>query len=330
MGSNPGGSVLESAPKPASLTNALPPKPSTFTTSHLPPQTVNPTPSAPAPTTTPGLDALGSFLEADSRSELEAKKPKTVVVNTPPVSQPATTSNTSIASQSISYKPEKPAKSEKQEGLLDMFVGAFQNIAGGIGNGTEQQTSASTGNNPAQQTPQVSNPQQLTEMDWTKECLILNIVDNPKNEGGMLQKSISFRVCSKTKLPHFQREIFAVRRTNNDFEWFRSQLVLALPYVLVPMLPEKKGAIEEMISSDEGLQVIAHQYQAFLARVTRHPTMAKSEPLRQFLEDTYEDYREKRNQMKLKTTQQLPLYLIHRYQLRKIHKYLNLCQNFKI
>jgi hypothetical protein len=88
VGSNPTSSVLiqdSAPPKPTSLTNALPPKPASvsnalpntsFTTSPLP-QTVNPVPNLSIPSaapTTPGLDALGSFLEADSRGELEAKK----------------------------------------------------------------------------------------------------------------------------------------------------------------------------------------------------------------------------------------------------------------
>jgi uncharacterized coiled-coil DUF342 family protein len=67
-----------------------------------------------------------------------------------------------------------------------------------------------------------------------------------------------------------------------------------VPYILVPLTPEKKGALEELIGSDEGLLVLAHQYQAFLLRVTRHPVLAKSEELRLFLEESAEEYRERR------------------------------------
>jgi len=56
------------------------------------------------------------------------------------------------------------------------------------------------------------------------------------------------------------------------------------------------------VGSDEGLVQLARQFQAFLVRVTRHPIMAHSQSLKFFLEETQEEYRERRKADEAKST----------------------------
>jgi len=71
------------------------------------------------------------------------------------------------------------------------------------------------------------------------------------------------------------------------------------------LVPEKKGAWEELVGSDEGLVQLARQFQAFLVRVTRHPTLARSQSLKLFLEESIEEYRDRRKADEAKTSSSL-------------------------
>lgn len=75
----------------------------------------------------------------------------------------------------------------------------------------------------------------------------------------------------------------SVRRNLSDFDFFHEQLLREFPYILVPPVPEKKGTLASMLSSESDT-LIAYTLQLFLARVTRHPTLAKSNVCREFFE----------------------------------------------
>jgi len=67
-------------------------------------------------------------------------------------------------------------------------------------------------------------------------------VSDPQKQGEGMAAYVSYKVTTQLSqtVPGLEAQVYANIRRFNDFVWLRGQLRDALPYVIVPALPEKQ------------------------------------------------------------------------------------------
>ena len=141
----------------------------------------------------------------------------------------------------------------------------------------------------------------LLELESKKEKLIINISE-PKKEkaGGFFSKSIySYRIVT----PLIEKD---VRRTYNDFEWLREQLLLRYPLRLIPHLIKENYLISEEIVEKGDSEEVAEEKKVkylnhFMNKILQRKIFRTSPLLYEFLEldeEKFKKYKDKLNKMK--------------------------------
>jgi hypothetical protein len=84
-------------------------------------------------------------------------------------------------------------------------------------------------------------------------------VSDPQRQGEGMAAFVSYKVTTQLSqaVPGLEAQVYANIRRFNDFVWLRGQLRDALPYVIVPALPEKqqvRGALRDARRAARGVQ----------------------------------------------------------------------------
>ncbi|CAG8675775.1 24264_t:CDS:10, partial [Racocetra persica] len=116
--------------------------------------------------------------------------------------------------------------------------------------------------------------------------MTITVTDPLKEFDGTKDAFISYLITTKTTLDTFTSPTVNVRRRFQDFVWLHSSLSRDFAACVVPPLPDRHRM--EYITGDrfgpEFVEKRRASLQRFLARLSRHPTLQKSEYFRIFLE----------------------------------------------
>eukprot|EP01125_Pyxidicula_operculata_P017374 TRINITY_DN6081_c0_g1_i1.p1 TRINITY_DN6081_c0_g1~~TRINITY_DN6081_c0_g1_i1.p1 ORF type:complete len:932 (-),score=237.93 TRINITY_DN6081_c0_g1_i1:137-2932(-) len=261
------------------------------------------------------LEALGKFFEQNDNPS-KPKAPTKQPDQPPPLNPKQNTSNTTYVPSNLpAYTPNAPSipqgfdmvpiqssktqsvkstqappEEKKDKGIFGKILESTTTAVSSILPISSSSTPAAPTAGPNTQSKQPSKASEILGKLWTAECFILNIVDTPKSEG-TFQKTVSFRVSSKTKIAHFGKEIMAVTRTTADFSFLHQTLVMTFPFILVPYPPEHKTSF---FDDESELVYVSSEYQTYLSRVTRHPVLAHSEIMKHFLLENDAEFKERR------------------------------------
>ncbi|CAG8635798.1 12179_t:CDS:10, partial [Dentiscutata heterogama] len=136
------------------------------------------------------------------------------------------------------------------------------------------------------------NPDQLSHSNasnaaiFTAFPMIITVTEPLKEFDGTKDAFISYLITTKTTLDAFSSPTVSVRRRFQDFVWLHNSLSRDFAACVVPPLPDRHRM--EYITGDrfgpEFVEKRRASLQRFLARLSRHPTLQKSEYFRLFLE----------------------------------------------
>ncbi|KAJ9474107.1 Sorting nexin-4 [Pseudozyma hubeiensis] len=125
------------------------------------------------------------------------------------------------------------------------------------------------------------------QLSWAG-YLMVQVVEPRKELEGQKDAFISYGIRAETNLPHFSRTYMATRRRFNDFTFLREGLKRDFPACVVAPLPDKHRL--EYLTGDrfspEFIERRTQDLQLFLERICRHPTLQRSQLLRNFLESS--------------------------------------------
>jgi len=110
--------------------------------------------------------------------------------------------------------------------------------------------------------------------------LVITISDPIKNDQGMVNSYISYKVNTETNMEGFECEQFSVIRRYSDFVWLRQVLSAELSGVIIPPLPEK--AVMNRFSP-EFVEGRRRALERFSTRCGEHPHIRVSEMFKMFL-----------------------------------------------
>ncbi|KAJ3163717.1 intercellular trafficking and secretion [Geranomyces michiganensis] len=117
------------------------------------------------------------------------------------------------------------------------------------------------------------------------DALTVTITDSQKHGEGS-SAFVTYAVASKTTLDSFPRSTMSTRRRFQDFVWLHRTLTDEYPACIIPPLPGKHRM--EYITGDrfsaEFIEKRRHSLQTYMDRITRHPTLQRSQAIRKFLE----------------------------------------------
>ncbi|CAG8654092.1 5289_t:CDS:2, partial [Scutellospora calospora] len=137
------------------------------------------------------------------------------------------------------------------------------------------------------------NPDQLSHSSGNNNTVISNtfpmtitVTEPLKEFDGTKDAFISYLITTKTTLDTFSSPTVSVRRRFQDFVWLHSSLSRDFAACVVPPLPDRHRM--EYITGDrfgsEFVEKRRASLQRFLGRLSRHPTLQKSDYFRLFLE----------------------------------------------
>jgi hypothetical protein len=110
--------------------------------------------------------------------------------------------------------------------------------------------------------------------------LTITISDPIKNDQGMVNSYISYKVNTETTMEGFECRQFSVIRRYSDFAWLRQVLSGELPAVIVPPLPEK--AVMNRFSP-EFVEGRRRALERFVSRCAEHPFIREAEIFKTFI-----------------------------------------------
>jgi sorting nexin-1/2 len=110
--------------------------------------------------------------------------------------------------------------------------------------------------------------------------MTITISDPIKNDQGMVNSYISYKVNTETTMEGFECEQFSVIRRYSDFVWLRGALLNGLPGVIIPPLPEK--AVMNRFSP-EFVEGRRRALERFATRCGEHAHIREAEVFKMFL-----------------------------------------------
>lgn len=100
-------------------------------------------------------------------------------------------------------------------------------------------------------------------------------VSDPQKIGEGYSAYVSYKLTSSLseKIQGLDAQVYSVIRRFNDFSWLRSQLREALPYLIVPALPEK----QQIGRFSEDFIAVRHRaLQRWVDRISVHPEITST------------------------------------------------------
>jgi sorting nexin-1/2 len=100
-------------------------------------------------------------------------------------------------------------------------------------------------------------------------------VSDPQKIGEGYSAYVSYKLTSSLseKIPGLDSQVYSVIRRFNDFSWLRSQIRDALPYLIVPALPEK----QQIGRFSEDFIAVRHRaLQRWVDRISVHPEITST------------------------------------------------------
>ncbi|KAI9206582.1 uncharacterized protein BJ171DRAFT_421660 [Polychytrium aggregatum] len=143
---------------------------------------------------------------------------------------------------------------------------------------------------PAKAGPSSSSyaPTTLTSFEVFTNSAIQIWISDPQKHGEGTTAFVTYLITTKTILESFSVPEFSVRRRFTDFVWLNKYLGDECPACIIPPLPDKHRM--EYITGDrfstEFIEKRRLSLQIYLDRVSRHPTLQRSQTLKQFLESS--------------------------------------------
>lgn len=110
----------------------------------------------------------------------------------------------------------------------------------------------------------------------------INVVD-PVKHGDGVSAYWSYKVHTRTTLPHFDQDELTVHRRFRDFRWLHDRLATRFRGMVLPPLPEKNAMQSKFQSDEKFLEVRRRALAVFLNRLAAHPVLLTSEELKAFL-----------------------------------------------
>ncbi|CAG8675113.1 8088_t:CDS:2, partial [Gigaspora rosea] len=136
------------------------------------------------------------------------------------------------------------------------------------------------------------NPDQLSHSNASNAAIstafpmTITVAEPLKEFDGTKDAFISYLITTKTTLDTFSSPTVSVRRRFQDFVWLHNSLSRDFAACVVPPLPDRHRM--EYITGDrfgpEFVEKRRASLQRFLTRLSRHPTLQRSEYFRIFLE----------------------------------------------